>query len=77
MSDLKLLHFPTNPEHRLQAHIKRLYDYLWAADSGEYINEILQVIEDYLMQCPDDVARDLALVNLQSTIICLDYYFNS
>ena len=75
MADLNLLKFPTTTEAKIQSHINRLRKDLWEADSGEYIIEILQIAEEYLLDCPEDISSGLALVNLQGTILFLDYYF--
>lgn len=76
MDDLKLLKFPTTTDERIQANIDRLYKDLWATEGGAYVTEILRICEQYVMGLEDDVETSIALVNIQSSIICLDQYFD-
>jgi len=76
MSDLKLLKFPTTSDERIQRNIDRLAKELWESEDGEHVIEILRICEEYVLCLEDDVETSLALVNLQTTIILLEKYFN-
>ena len=75
MDDLKLLKFPTSTEERIKANIDRLKLDLWTTEDGEYVTEILRLCEQYVMGLEEGAETSIALVNLQSSIICLDQYF--
>jgi len=72
---MKLLNFPTSIDHRIKSNIARLEKDLWNAENGEYVSDILRLCEEYVINLPSTVESSLALVNLQTTIIILDRYF--
>ena len=65
-----------NSEERIQANINRLRDEILNTNN-EYVLDLLSIAQDYLMSLNEDDTPEiyLSLVNVQSTIIFLNQYY--
>jgi hypothetical protein len=74
MDDFKLIKFPSSNDERIQRNIERLKSDLWEEENGHFIIELLHICKDYIAELEESAETDIALVNVNTSIICLSQY---
>jgi hypothetical protein len=71
---MKLLKFPIDQNQRIQVNIDRLRRDILMENNVQYVIDLLDICQEYIMTLDEEPISSLSLVNVQSSILLLNNY---